>query len=78
MVSYPLLGNGDAQAAICQRTYCPRTFTAGVRRSWTLDHYLAFPRFLVVKRALDLGFYPRNVLIHVALRATLALALPAA
>jgi hypothetical protein len=57
--------NGAVQAATYPRTFCPRTFTVGARRSSTRSPCQDCHLFLAVRLALGLGFCPRAALTHV-------------
>jgi hypothetical protein len=64
-----LRGNGAALVAICPRTFCPRTSTAGVRRNRILGQRLAYRPSRVVRPAPDRVSFPRSAHTPVARRA---------
>ena len=74
----PHRGNGVVQDAICQRTFCQRISTAGVRRSWTLVPHLVYPRFHVDRLVRDHGSFPSLVHTPVVRRAMLGPVRPVA
>lgn len=67
----PHRGNGVVQDVICQRMFCQRISTAGVRRSWTLVPHLAYPRSRAVSLVHDHECFLSHVHILVVRHAML-------
>jgi hypothetical protein len=63
--NFLLHDSGAAQDATFPRTFCPRTSTVGVRRSWIQSHCPDSHHSLAVRRALVRESCQRNVLTHV-------------
>jgi len=53
-----LPGNGVVRDAICPRIFCPRTSTAGVRKSLNHDQRLVYHPFLVARLVLAHDCFP--------------------